>query len=515
MEVTDFLTILGLGLAVWALIQKKERKFVLLFFSKPQINAFIIGIIYLHYLFAFDWLRDNWFPSLNYFSFDKGIPNEIWAYIFSIILFGIPILIVLFGFFSSSRRNELIDLYNSLLKENEIDLLVEYINKYHTENIKDYLIGLSHLPEKETIDLILRRRTEKDEEYENLIKPKRIKFAASVYGFIIQNENFVNKAAPIYPELFAKIFSGMETEKASNENLVKKFIESIFETKNQEFISELKIANNSNSSLDGINDNYDIPILHSILSHTKTAAKNSVWYPIGEKGIKSIKYDKEQKEFILKKYDEDLESEQWNHKIHIAIVYFNYMVRETIYKDSESHMWLYYYRNFTDLLIETIPKKNNYDGTLGNPSFAHKLINDQTENMRGWLELSREQKVTFRVIDTIKCLGYCLNAICETKNKKISEKFKINQLDLIISLWFTHSTSEEYEDSSLTTEWLTTMFLNPRWVNQGGNERTDNYIELLEKSWAEFDKIPYRMHGQNDIIEKFKLDVLEPIGLGE
>ena len=100
------------------------------------------------------------------------------------------------------------------------------------------------------------------------------------------------------------------------------------------------------------------------------------------------------------------------------------MVRETIYKNSESHMWLYYYRNFTDLLIETIPNKNNYDGNLGNPSFAHKLIDDQTENMRGWLELAREQKVTFRVIDTIKCLGYCLNAICETKNKKISSMIK-------------------------------------------------------------------------------------------
>lgn len=513
MEVKDFLTILGLTLAVWALIQKKERKFILLFFSRSQIIIFLVGVIFLHYLFAFDWMRDNWFPFLNYLSFDKGIPNEIWAYMFAILLFGTPILMVVFGFFSSSRRKELIDLYNSLLKENEIDLLVEYINKYHIDDIRAYLVGLSHLPEKETLDLIFRRRTEKDEEYEKLIKPTRIKFAASVYGYIIQNENFVNKAAHKYPELFATIFSGMETEKAANENLVRKYIERIFESKNQEFISELKIINDSNSSLDGINENYEIPILHSILSQTKTAAKNSVWYPIGEKGIKSIKFDIEQKDFLLKEYDADLDSEQWNHKIYIAIVYFNYMVRETIYIDSGSHMWLYYYRHFTDLLIEIIPKKNDYDLTLGYPSFIHKLICDQTENMRGWLELAKEQKVSFRVIDTIKCLGYCLDAICEANDKKISESFKINQLELAISLWFNNSTEQEYEGSSISTDWLKTMFLNPKWVEQGNNETTENYNNLLEKAWRKFDKVPYQMHGQRDIIEQFEEEILQPIGI--
>ncbi len=513
MKVTDFLTILGLGLAVWALIQKKERKFVLLFFSKPQIIVFLIGIAYLHYLFAFDWLRNNWLPFLNFFSFNKGIPNEIWAYIFTIILFGTPIIIVLFGFFSSSRRMELISLYNSLLKENEIDLLVDYINKYHTNDIHEYLKGLSHLPEKENIYLTTKSIDNK--EHDELIKPIRMKFAASVYGYIIQNENFIDNAAPIYPELFAKIFSGMETEKSSNENLVKKYIERIFDTKNQAFISELKIANDSNSSLDGINEQHDIPILHSILSYTKTAAKNSVWYPIGEKAVKSIKYDLNQKYFLQKKYDTDLDSEQWNHKIYIAIVYFNYMVRETIYKNNESHMWLFYYRNFTDLLIEVIPSKNDYDADVDTLSFAHKLITDQIDNMRSWLVLAKKQKVTFRVIDTIRCLGYCLNAICETEHKKIPKELKINQLTSVISIWFDHSEGEEYEGNSLTTEWLTTMFLNPKWVDQGESTRTDNYIALMEKAWSEFDKIPYIFYGKNNLTQQFKSEILEPIGIEE
>lgn len=514
MEAKDFLTILGLGLAVWALVQKKERKFVLLFFSKTQIIVFAIGILYLHYLFAFDWLRDNWFPFLNIFSFDKGIPNEIWAYFFAVILLGIPITIVVLGFFSSSRRDELLSLYNSLLRENEIDLLVEYIEKYHSDDIKNYLKGMSHLPEKETIALLLRQRTEKDEEYEKLIKAKKMQFAASVYGHIIQNENFIYKAAPKYPELFAKILSGMETEKASNEDLVKNFIERIFETQNQSFISELKIINDSYSSLDDINERYEIPILHSILSHTKTAARNSVWYPVGEKAVKSIKYDTNQKDFLQKKYDGDLESEQWNHKIHLAIVYFNYMVRETIFKNSGSHMWLFYYRNFTELLIETIPADNENKTEFENPTFAHKLISDLFENMRDWLDLAKERKVTFRIIDTVKCLGSCINAVCEAEEIKISTEFKIRQLKLLISLWFKYSEVEETEATSLTTEWITKMFQSPKWVDQGEIFVSNNFVNLMKEAWRQFDKIPYK-HGQNYLIDQFRSEVLIPIGITE
>jgi hypothetical protein len=513
MNATDFLTILGLALAVWAIIPKKERNFIMLFFSKKQMVLFGLSLVYLHYLFAFDWLLENWFPWLSVFTFEKGIPSSTWAYLFSLIIIGAPVLQVVSGFFSSSRRTELISLYNTLLKEDDIDLLVEYIEKYHINDIQAYLKGLSHLPEKENIDMILRRRTQKDEAFDKLIKPRRMQFAANVYGRILQSEDFINKAASKYPELFAAAFSGMETEKAANPDLVKLYIENIFETKNQSFVRELKIVNDSESSIESIFINYDIPILYGLLSHTKAAFRNAVWYPVSEKGILSIKYDEEQKVFLQKKYDSDLESELWNQKVHIAIVYFDYMVRETIYKDSEWHMWLFYYRNVTKELIELIPMQNDYDGDTERPSFAHSLIVDMIWNMRGWLELAKKRNVEYRVIDTIKCLGDCLDSICVAPEDKLSSAFKKRQLDLIISIWFKYSRHLDNNAVILAREWLEMMFLNPKWVDSPIRPASVEYIDVMREAWQDFDKIPYQMHEENGSVQDFVDKIIVPLGI--
>lgn len=508
MTATDFLTILGLALAVWAIIPKKERNFIMLFFSKKQMVLFGLCLVYLHYLFAFDWLLENWFPWLSIFTLEKGIPSSTWAYLFSLIIIGAPVLQVVLGFFSYSRRTELISLYNTLLKDDDIDLLVEYIEKYHINDIQEYLKGLSHLPEKENIDMILRRRTQKDEAFDKLIKPRRMQFAANVYGRILQSEDFINKAASKYPELFATAFSGMETEKAANPDLVKLYIENIFETKNQSFVKELKLVNDSESSIESLYESYDIPILNGLLTHTKAAFRNNVWYPVGEKSIKSIKYDEEQKLFLQKKYDSDLESELWNQKAYIAIVYFDYMVRETIYKDSEWHMWLFYYRSVTKELIELIPAENEYIVNAERPSIAHSLIVDMIWNMRGWLDLAKEQNVEHRVIDTIKCLGDCLNSICLAEERKVSLAFKVRQLNLIISLWFEYQYHKDNMAVKLATNWLVMMFLNPKGVDSTYQPVNDEYLVVMRKAWYDFDKIRYQ---NNKVGEKSIKEFIDKI----
>ncbi|WP_028982469.1 hypothetical protein [Sporocytophaga myxococcoides] len=515
MQPSDFLTILGLALAVWAIIPSKERRFILLFFSKFEIGVFIASLFVIHYLMCFDWLMANWFPCLSIFTVDNGLPSSTWAYMIALTIIFFPIVKVSFGYFSASRLKSMIALYETYLKENEIDLLVNYITKYHIKDIRKYLQGISHLPQKESIDIILRRRTDKDKAYDKLVEPKRILFASWVYGHIIQNENFVRKTANKYPELFATAFSGMETKESSNEDLVKLYIECLFENKNQLLIQELKIMNGTNSSVLEMNKNYDIPILFSLFAHTKVASENYVWYPVGEEAVKSLKHDSVQKEFLTKKYDHDLESELWNQKIYIAIVYFNYMVRETIYRDSEWHMWLFYFRHFTDLLIEIIPSPNDYEGNSEYPSFAHKMIYEQFSIMTNWLDLAKEQETDNRVIDTIRCLGWCVHSICQADNSKISVWFRRRQLDLILSTYFKFSHYPDNIAATTARQWLEKLFLNPKGVDFGVPERTNEYLAALQDAWNEFDKIPYQYHEDNGSIQHFVTTVLTPIGLNE
>ena len=515
MQPSDFLTLLGLAFAVWAIIPHKERNFIFLFFSPFEILLLVLSILFIHFLLSFDWILTNWFPSLSIFTVNKGLLPEAWAYIVSIATVIYPIVKVSYGYFSASRLKNLIGLYNTLLKENELDLLVNYINKYHLLDIKNYLIGLSKLPEKDVKDIILRRRAEKDEAYSKLVKPKRIKFASWVYGHIIQDETFVRSAAIKYPELFAKIFKGMETPKASNEDLVKLYIECLFESKNQSFVSELKTASNSTDSIEERSKHVDIPILDSLFSATKTASKNHIWYPVGEGGVKSLKYDKEQEEFLLREYDSDIKSELWNHKIHIAVVYFNYMVRETIYRDSEWHMWLFYFRHFTDEIIDLLPVPNKYDGDREYPSFAHYLLHQQIWIMLDWLELAQELNTKNRVIDTIRCLGWCINSICKADNSKISPSFKRSQLDLVVSSYFEFSHSPDNIGATTAREWFVKLFLNPKGVDHGIKETPPEYLQVLQDTWEHFDKVPYQFHEDNGSISEFEEKVINPLGLSD
>lgn len=512
MQTSDFLTILGLALAVWAIIPNKERRFILLFFSKLEILFFIASLFFIHYLISFDWIKENWFSTLEIFTIKKGLPSNTWAYITALIIIFYPILKVSFCFFSRSRLKNMISLYESYLKESEIDLLVRYINKYHIEDIKKYLQGVSHQTPREGIDIMLRRRTRTDDENDRLLNSQRILFASWVYEIIIKNELFIRKAANKYPELFAKAFSGIETIEASSREVVNLFIESLFENNNQILIQELKIINNTNSSILEISKDYEIPILYSLFVNTKASYANHVWYPVGELTIKSLKHNTEQKEFLVKKYDSDLELELWNKKIYLSLVYFNYMVRESIYRDSGWHMWLFYFRNFTDLLIDIIPTENNYDENAEYPSFAHKMIYDQFQIMIDWLNLAKDIKTENRVIDTIRCLGDCINSICQSNNSKISAQFKKNQLDLIISTYFEFYLYSDNVSANTTRIWLEKLFVNPKGVDFGVPSRTNEYLIALQDAWDNFDKVPYEDGEENGPINHFR-EILSDIGI--
>jgi len=515
MQQSDFLTILGLALAVWAIIPSKERRFILLFFSKFVAGTFITSIFLVHYLMTFDWLVKNWFPCLTIFTFENGIPSSTWAYILALAVIFYPIIKVSCGYFSPSKITNMIGLYETYLKENEIDLLVAYISKYHIIDIKKYLQGVSNLPQKESIDIILRRRADKDKAYEKLVEPQRIRFASWVYGHIIQNEIFIRKAANKYPELFASVICGMETKEAASQDFVKLYIECLFNSKNQMFVQELKIINGKSSSVVEINENIDIPILFSLFAHTNAAAGNYVWYPVGEETVKSLKHDHLQKEFLIRKYDHYLETELWNQKIHIGIAYFHYMVRETIYRNNGWHMHLFYYGHFMELLIEIIPIANDYDEDSAYPSIAHKMISEQFKIMIGWLELAKEQETAHRVIDTIRCLGLCIHSICQADSSKISKKFRRVQFDLILSTYFNFSNYPDNIAANTSRTWLEKLFLNPKGLDRGTPVRTDEYVLAIKDAWNEFDKIYYEFIEDNGSFKHFETTVAIPIGLNE
>ena len=141
MTPSDFLTFLGLAIAAWAIIAANERRFIGLFFSKAELLAGLLVIVFIHYLLAFNWMEHHWFSGLAVFTVKKGIPAATWAYICALLLLGYPIGRISVGFFSRKRLGALIGLYESLLERGDIDLLIRYLLKYHVADVQRYLEG--------------------------------------------------------------------------------------------------------------------------------------------------------------------------------------------------------------------------------------------------------------------------------------------------------------------------------------------------------------------------------------
>lgn len=510
MQPSDFLTLLGLALAVWAIIPNKERRFVRLFFTRREIAIFIGLIILIHYLMSFDWLLAR-FRGLSYFTMQNGIPSSTWAYIVALGLVVHPVHQVSYGYFARKHRESLIELYKSLLKDNDDELLVTYIRRFHLQDIKTYLLAWSELKEPESQLIPLKRNKIASQQYHkqrrNLRSSTRAEYAVDVYRNIIQNKRFVRRIANVHPDLFATIISGMHSRRAANRSLVYLFLQCLFDEKNQMFIEELQNLNNAEDSIEARSEHIGIPIMSSLFINMDVAAANTVWRPISDSAVKSLDNDIEQRAFLRKDYDET-ESDLWNQKIFIAIVFFDYMVRESIYRNNGSPMGIHYIWFYFDKLVDFISEENEYDDRFLYPSVCHYLMLKQIEVMVDWLELARSQKVDFRVVETIKCLGLCIDSTW--RSFALGPNFKEKVIQLVLNAYLKSAAdSSDNVGAVKIIEWLRKLFLNPRIEDSGDHENAIEYLKVLEYTWVELDKEFYPERS----LEQFISEVLTPLGL--
>ena len=507
MKATDFLTILGLTLTAWSIIERKERKFILLFFSKTEIRLFVFLLLYIHWLFAFEWVSINWWSGLSIFTHPKGIPVAAWAYIFMLFTIGYPVIKVLTSFFSKSRLNSVLRLYNELLDQGEIQILADYIRKYHINDVETYLKRYSEIPEIPVDDKSMPTTPEEfayytqgtdidKQQVKKLLKQTRMAYAKSVYYRIICREEFIKKAALAYPEMFTQVLRGMSTIRVSNESFVNTFLNTLIDEKSPQLIEELKEYPD------------DSPILNGLLNNLELAFKNNIWYPFGEKGKYDLKYNNETKAFLAQKYDDSIKDQLWNHRIYLCIVFFDYMVRESICKRGDS-MWLLYYSRFTEYIIENIPKENEYQDSEF-PSFNHYLIYEMFNNIEWWLKLALEKKTATRWIieSIIECIVMILKQLSEVDTDKISIAFKKERFHSAIRIYFD---GKKKEGGKLIREQIETVFCGRTMVNM-----TPEFRCALIDAWDSFDKVPYEYnpdirHSQDsqDLLNQFQANVID------
>jgi hypothetical protein len=131
--------------------------------------------------------------------------------------------------------------------------------------------------------------------------------------------------------------------------------------------------------------------------------------------------------------------------------------------------------------------------------------------MFDWIELAKDQNTTNQVIDTVKCLGWCIESLCEAPETKISTKFKRTILDSIVYKYCNYSYYPDNIACTTAREWLKKMFVNPKHIDMGSGEAPFEYLAVLEDVWENFDRGKFTDNG--GVLTEFEKEILLPHGI--
>lgn len=512
----EIVKILSLIIAAWNVIPSQRRRFARLFFTKKHLVIAIVSILFFFYLFAFDWLI-YWFSSLQIFTSSYGIPAEQIAYFVLLMLILLGFLQILLGFFPRKNLEQTISFYRQLLYNNEYQLLIDNIRKYHLNDIKKYLVSKKEL-EWDFFKIIEKPETPNDSKYESV----REQFAKNVFHQIIASPSFANGATKQDPYLIAEIFDADISIGYSE--ILNEYTKALYDSKNDAFISELKHVDGVLEPISETLNSYNLQILRMLFKSISFAEKNKIWYSIGRSMSRSLKYDKEQSKWLNEAYDPTLISDehiQWESKVYPGIIFFNTMIREAIYQNGQYHMWLFFMDRAVEGIVKQFELNSSIDYSREFPTFGHNLIYEILDNMYDWLELSVSEGNVDFINSIITCISKCIFIIA-TSNEQTTpyETFKKDRMGSFFRHYFefeqktrfVSDSESETNEKSVAQKIVDEMAksLNPRTWTYSGN--LTFFKETIIDSWEDFDKIPYddRIEGKR-LSDLFEINIITPI----
>lgn len=131
----------------------------------------------------------------------------------------------------------------------------------------------------------------------------------------------------------------------------------------------------------------ECPILFALLEDCRRAEWLHIWSPVGDPVIRSLTEPNEHYVSFLKGPAGHFDDERWTDPTACAIHFFDVMVRRAALQEVQSHMWLMYTRDFVELL------ERSYDPALAGstvefPCRAARLIYEVFSALGAWVRLA-------------------------------------------------------------------------------------------------------------------------------
>lgn len=398
MDPSGILTILGLVVAVFAIIPRERRLDLSIRISNLDWLIIVATLILVHYIIYFSVLKELGL-AFELGSWRYGFNEENTIYL---IFLGLGIFLIFRAKVSKITRSNIDsanDLFEQLLLEEkygELTILTErhinYISKIYksdsylnqiankirpTESFSMYLGNQkpsyldSFLPKQRVwISSLIERGDDKKEIAENILRR------------LVNNVGFVRHLSISRPYLGIQI---IETDTYFIEDFVINFFNNLMENETSVYYYELEDTQNLVSgSRYGLSKNNKL--LYYLFNNVKVSETLGIYKPIGDKVCNLLDYDKK----LIARYNEPLgtyyESNRFRCPIDSSVHFFEIMILESMHQGIRWHMWLYYFPSFVTKILDKLDPAPGVDIDREWPTPFHYILYHTVSVMLDWLE---------------------------------------------------------------------------------------------------------------------------------
>lgn len=517
MSISDIITLVALILAIIAIINEKNRKHLLLKMQVIDYVIFSLAFILINYFVYYkNFYSHKLFFKVFYFN-DFGFKNpNHYAYLITIIALIYLVYKIWFSFYPRTNLPKVLKFYRTQIEQHEISFLLDLIERYHVNDILKIISkSEEYLPNENWMFDRFESITMKEKITDYCISSIQYLFPSSSYNRefyatfvlndVIADPSFTILSANQRPYLFAFIFKSFKKNKRHSfpNDMFKSYLGQWVSNKNFWLQKELRQSQDFDS---GQPDYFfeQNRILGSIMGQLDVADVNQVWQPFGSICAEELKEER-LKGYASKMFLEFREDQHlWEFKTYFAIEFFFVLIIEAITKKyKESHFFLHNYWYIISEIMETFKK---YPPKFPDQQTVYQeLINKIVSKAYHWLYLCNKFEHPGIFHDVLDCIGNIIHNISECES--ISEAIKVK---IVNKLLVAYCNSDIKSQTNAIQIKIAEKLISPSILSK----ETDTYYHIINVAWEEFDKIPYRVEGQDlPNLQNLKEQVIIPLGL--
>lgn len=455
MSYSDLLAVIGVGIAIWALLPEERKLLWGSFITKWQWRGLFGLLIIIHLVIASDWLHNMWGWFNIFYLESGGIPSDTIAYVLLLLLFFIFVYLLFFTYPAKNSLGRLGRGYKQLLDTGKIDVLNGYLNKYHYGHISCEIVE-----RKESGLLRFEEVTLKRPSFEN--KKYKTELSSKVFLRLLQHRKFIDAQSVSQPEVFATAFSKLYNPQCLPKQIVKdycKVIISQLDPSASELLKEM-IGRPYHDSMESMVHGSSYMLL-PLIENGENANFYSLWQPFAKAALQDLRRSDELKRLLESDYHaDDTEILDFN-TLTVSIRFIAALYSLKLRSQARGHMWIHYYDLFLKEMIDVCDLKafnKDFD------TYVVQLIEEMRSILIAFVQEAADHDQTGATSDVVKVYCKCIAVLASKAidRPKVEDAIRV-WFDRLYKTWF------EYYDK----------------VEGGGTRRNGPFGSALRTKWKD------------------------------